>query len=91
MKLEVGHLRKVAGMFFDCLEKRGGSIELNVDYYWIVPRDDRYNMQARPASLECGQLCSDVDDLAEIQCGNLPPEPLMLRTLAAVLLAIAER
>ena len=84
-------LREALDAILRNLEEHGISeIELQDDYYWDVPQDERYGIREQPAQLDVGQLTDDVNELKRIVRGDSPPYGLGLIWLASVLRRIGE-
>ncbi|MEO0460583.1 MAG: hypothetical protein AAF219_07055 [Myxococcota bacterium] len=90
-KISVVELRAAAEKLFAHLEDSGNSdLEIDVDYYWHVPAEARYDMNHEPADLTVGQLSSDVDEILRLSRGELEPLNFGLVRLATVLQRIGE-
>lgn len=57
-------LRDSASMLIDHLERVAGEeIQLNKDYYWEIPSEQRFDPHAEPLAFTLGQLSECVDNL----------------------------
>jgi hypothetical protein len=85
--ITVSELRRAANVIFDHLEASGrGSIELTEDYYWNIPCDRLYALEAPPTeSLDLGQLTSDWEELLPVGRDHEPVPSHDLVQLAALL------
>ena len=76
----IAHLRAVAG------EK----IDIPVDYYWNLTKDQKYNPYEQPSELTMGQLSDDWSELHKVINGDAEPISYHLVWLTAILRALGE-
>ncbi len=92
MKVKVSQLRTVSTVLLDHLEKLGvDAVEVDVDYYWHVPRDQAYDPTRTAVEPDLGQLSDDWEKLKMIGRGEREPVAPALEWLGAVLRAVGER
>lgn len=48
-------------------EVEGESVALDVDYFWSIPFDVRFDPSTRPTDLTIGQLSENLDNLRQMQ------------------------
>jgi hypothetical protein len=91
MTVTTEFLRRSLDRILGYLEENGVTeLSLDEDYYWHIPKEQRYNPGDEPNHLTLGQLSDDLDLLQKIDQGALPPLRLNLGQLAAVLLLLGE-
>lgn len=91
MRVEIDQLRTVMNMLLDQLqESHGSSVDLDVDYYWWIDKDDLYDSYDRPTKLTIGQLSEDWEFLNGILAGRTDPLPFAFVWVGTILRAIGE-
>lgn len=92
MKVAVSDLRVVSAALLGHLEKLGvATVDVEVDYYWHVPRDQVYDPSRTSLDPDLGQLSEDWEKLQRIARGEREPVAPALEWLGAVLRAVGER
>jgi hypothetical protein len=91
MRIEVSELRAISAQLFSHLEKReNGWMEIPVDYYWDISKDERYKPYEEPKHFDLGQLFDDWAELQKISRGENEPIAYALVWLSSVLRAVGE-
>jgi hypothetical protein len=91
MQLSLVELRTICEKLFLHLEQQQlRVVELPVDYYWNIPKEQIYNPYQEPGKLDLGQLSDDWDELRKVLEENGQPLAYDFVGLAAVLRAIGE-
>jgi hypothetical protein len=91
MSIKLTELRAVSDKLFAHLENRGyTSIDLPVDYYWDIAKQQRFDSYQEPNQFNLGQLSDDWTELQKIQSGDASTVAYALVWLASVLRAIGE-
>lgn len=90
MNIDVSQLRAVTEKLLAHVESKRTSVEIDVDYYWDIPKDARYDPAVEPKELTLGQLSDDWDELGRIAGGQAEPLGYALVWLAAVMRAVGE-
>lgn len=90
MTVDVEELRKIVAILLDEVERGGSTVEINDDYYWDVPKDDRYKVYASPTELTLGQLTDDWNELRRIGRGEVDALPYALVWASSILRRIGE-
>jgi hypothetical protein len=67
------------------------SIDIDVDYYWDILKEERYNPYEDPKNFSMGQLSDDISELRRVLDGDSEPVTYGLVWLASVLRAIGEK
>ena len=76
---------------FTYLDRRGvESVDIPVDYYWNVPKEQVYNPYQRPSELDLGQLTNDWRELQDLLESESDPIVYSFVWLAAILRAVGE-
>jgi hypothetical protein len=93
VKIHVRELRRITEAIYRQLEATGQSeVELTADYYWNIPADRLYEIEAPlEDSLDQGQLSSDWEELTEVGKGQGPVPSYDLAHLAAVMRFVATK
>jgi hypothetical protein len=91
VKIQVRELRRITEVIYRQLEATGQSeVELTADYYWNIPADRLYEIEAPPEdSLDQGQLSSDWEELTQVGRSHDPLPSHDLAHLSAVLRFVA--
>lgn len=67
MEINLDDLQKICDRLFQYTRARGvDSVTLEVDYYWNIPQEERYNPYKQPSELDLGQLSDDWNELQKI-------------------------
>jgi len=78
-------------MLCDHLEStRRASIEIKVDYYWVIDQEDKYMLDSEPGSLGMGQISDDWQEVQDLISGKTEPSTHVLIHLAAIMCLIGE-
>ena len=91
MQLDINKLHRVCEILFQLLEQKGVEVvEFQEDYYWNIPRNQKYNPYEEPSNLDLGQLSDNWHELQEIL--ELEREPIVyhLVWLSEIFRAIGE-
>ena len=92
MKINVAQLRTVSELLLRRLEDRGHSVvDISADYYWNIPKEQRYDREQEPKDLDMGQLSEDLCWLEKIATGEREPVGFALVWLAEILKYIGEQ
>ena len=58
--INIAELRQITELMLNHIEEvYGQTVELPVDYYWDIPDDKLYDINAEPQELNVGQLSED--------------------------------
>ncbi|GBF07122.1 hypothetical protein DAERI_120115 [Deinococcus aerius] len=92
--IRVDELEKAFTLILDGLRRRGSSLPVPDDYYWLLLEEqERYDMSAEPKTLGVGQLSEDLyflrNALADVD-GN-PLDVHLLSKLLPILQNIVDR
>lgn len=91
MIVRTGDLRAIAERLFAHLDETGrGELEITEDFYWVIPKENLYDMSRNPKNLVIVQLIDDWNDLIKIMTGDAPPIGHALVWLSAILRAVGE-
>ncbi|SRR5260221_14206217 len=90
MTVDIEELRKIVAMLLDVVESDRATVEIEDDYYWDVPKDDRYKVYVSPADLTLGQLTDDWNELRRIGRGEVDALPYALVWASSILRRIGE-
>lgn len=67
MRVDLVVLEKVAQATFKHMKELGiEHVELEMDYYWNIPSEEKYDPYNKPADLNLGQLSDDWQDIVDI-------------------------
>ncbi len=84
-------LRAISDILLDHLENTGQvSFEVESDYYWNIPFQNRYDQYIHPTELTLGQLSDDWSELEAILSGSRDPIGYALVWYASILSRIGE-
>jgi len=91
MTVEASELRRIFTLLLSHIEDCG-SAQFNIadDFYWDIPRPDRYNPYEEPHDLNLGQLSDDWANLQRIANGESVPIGYGLVWLSSILRAVGE-
>jgi hypothetical protein len=91
MRIEISDLRAVSEKLILHLEEQGiGSLEIPVDYYWNISKEQIYDPYREPSHLDMGQLTDDWNELQKLIKSNNEPLVYYFVWLAAILRAVGE-
>lgn len=91
MQISVAELREVCEVLLRHLESSGvNTIDIEKDYYWNVPVDQRYTPYEEPSSLDLGQLTDNWSELQRLRSGESEPIAYGLVWLSAILRVVGE-
>lgn len=91
MTIDIEELRAIIAKLLDAVETNGAKVEIEADYYWDVPHDDRYDRYASPTQLTIGQLSDDWNELKRIGRGEAAALPYALVWASSILRRIGEQ
>jgi hypothetical protein len=92
MKIPISELRRINLQLLDHLENCGHSlIEVDVDFYWTIKKEELYDPYKKPEALGLGQLYDEYEFLKNIIEGKSEPTAYALVWLSAVLRYIGEK
>ena len=92
--IDIHELRQITEKIFSSLEESGfKSLETDIDYYWQLNGEEKYNIAQVPREdLLVGKISDDLDNLKKlITDDELCATPLDLTWLSAVLRLIGEK
>jgi len=91
MHIKLDDLRLISEKLFAHIEEQGIELlDIPVDYYWNIPKEQVYNPYKKPSELDLGQLTDDWQELQKILTSGNQPIAYHLVWLAAILRAIGE-
>jgi len=91
MHIELTDLRQISERLFEHFEQQGqSSVDIPVDYYWNIPKEQVYDPYQEPSELNLGQLTDDWNELQKVLDAKREPIAYYFVWLAAVLRAIGE-
>lgn len=92
MKVRVEVLRAALNKLMDhAREVHGGSIDVDADLYWFVPKEALNDPEAEPRTLTLGSLDDDWSEVGAIGSGTKEPLGYGLVWASGVLRAIGDR
>jgi hypothetical protein len=91
MDVKVSQLRAATERLLAHLESKRDSVQLDVDYYWSIPAQQRYDPYAEPREFTMGQLSDDWMEVEKIAKGEAEPIGYALTWLATILSAVGEK
>lgn len=92
MQIDVSKLREISEKLLSHLENNGyDQVELEVDFYWNIPEEEKYKMENSPKDLDIGQLDEDWDFLQELLKQDHEPIGYEFVWLGKILEAIGEK
>jgi hypothetical protein len=90
-RIQIAELKRITNQLLDHIEKSEvESVEISADYYWHVPKDERYDHYKKPAELSIGQLSDDWMELKKILDGENKPIAFALVWLSNILRYVGE-
>lgn len=91
MRIPVADLRKVADRLFDHMNSIGISeVDIQSDFYWAIPKQERRDVYKDPTGLTTGQLSDDWHELQMILSGESEPIAFAFVWLSALLREVGE-
>lgn len=91
MKISVAQLRAVTELVLKRLEDRGHLIvDISADYYWNIPKEQKYDREQDPKDLTIGQLSEDWSWLEKIATGEREPVIFALVWLGEIFRYVGE-
>ena len=92
MQINVSDLRIAAEKLLAHVEEaHGASIEIDADFYWNIPEEERLDPYKQPSELEVGQLVDDWDKIQKFARGQEDPVSYGLVWLSALLRTIGDK
>jgi hypothetical protein len=92
MKVRVDELRQLTEILFTHLEAEGRQeFDIDDDYYWVIPSEQRYNPLEAPKELTLGQLTDEWEWLSQVRQGQSEPIAYHLVWLSSVLCRVGEK
>jgi hypothetical protein len=92
LEISIDEFRKATEVILCRIEERGHrTVDIDVDFYWAVPKKHRYDPYKQPSELTMGQLTEDWRELQGISTGTREPAGYALTWLPAVAVALGER
>jgi hypothetical protein len=84
-------LQKTFATITELITARGHStLDIREDYFWHIPRDERYRLEEDPDSFTVGRLKDSYEFVERIARGDSDPIPFGLVWLADLLREIGE-
>ncbi len=91
MKVQIDKLEIVLYKILDHVKKNhGNSIEIEYDYFWNIPKEERYDPYNEPKRLDIGQLSDNLQEIAKIADGSNEPIAFGLVWISNILRFIGE-
>lgn len=93
MLIKTDDLRKAVAVMLSHLDETGqNSVEIEDDYYWVIPQKECYNPYSTPTAtnLTLGQLSDDWNEISSIISGQREPIGYSLVWLAAIIRRVGE-
>jgi hypothetical protein len=92
MRVKTEELRHAALALLQHLDEGGQrEFEIDEDFYWEVPTDQRYAPYEKPKELSMGQLSDDWSEVMQMSSGDREVLGYGLVWLAAVLRRVGEK
>jgi hypothetical protein len=91
MKVNLGDLQSVIDQMLVSIARETEAIDIDVDFYWNVPLELRYDPYSEPSELTMGQLSDDWSELQRIRSGQAEAIPYALVWAAAILRRVGEQ
>jgi len=92
MIVRVSELAKISEKLIEHLrDVTGETIDISVDYYWHIPKAEKYDQYEQPSQLNIGQISDDWNELQKLLYDDTKPLSHYLIWLAAVERAIGEQ
>ncbi|MBE9064063.1 hypothetical protein [cf. Phormidesmis sp. LEGE 11477] len=91
MNVELKEIENALQSIFSHLYSSGmNSVEIGKDFYWHIPKADRYEPYEQPSNFTMGQLSSDLENLNKISSGDEQPLAYSLIWVASILRYLGE-
>ena len=91
MEVSIQELKSVADKLFAHLQRDGKDVvEVPHDFYWSIPKEERYDPYSIASQPTLGQLSDDLFELRRIVHGEAEPIAYGLVWLASIIRAIGE-
>jgi hypothetical protein len=91
MKINVEDLARASNLLFEHLQKEGVNvIDIDADYYWNIPKEQRYEPYTEPSQFNLGQLTDDLQEVTAILNGEKEPTGYALVWLSALMRSVGE-
>lgn len=92
MLITLSEIKKISEILFDKLKENGyDNIEIDKDYYWCIPTEQRYDVYKEPHSFTIGQLTDDWNELTKLLSSDKEAITYGLVWLSTILKAIGEK
>jgi len=91
MEIEISKLRAIFEKLMSHLEKRSRSVIVDEDFYWVIPKEFKYDVYKEPTEFGIGQLTDDWQEMEKVLNGQHDPIAYDLVWFAAVVAAIGEK
>ena len=92
MQVKLETLEKVVHAIFEHMRDLGvEEVELEKDYYWHIPFEQKYDVYNQPTDLTIGQLTDDWQDIVNIAGDSSNILCVHLRDVSAILRYIGEK
>jgi hypothetical protein len=92
MKVSTDELRRATLLLLRHLDDTGQSeVEIDDDFYWNVPEEQRYDAYEKPEELTVGQLSDDWAEIQAILDGKRKPVGRAVVWLAAIMRRVGEK
>lgn len=91
MNVSLRDLQLVIDQLLVSAARETQTIDIDVDFYWDVPVELRYDPYVKPEQMSLGQLSDDWSELQKIHEGDADAVPYALVWAAAVLRRVGEQ
>lgn len=92
MRVKLETLEKVIHVAFEHMREHGvEELELDKDYYWNIPSEEKYDRYDQPTNLDLGQLSEDWRDIVNISENTSDILCVHLRAVSSIMRYIAEK
>jgi hypothetical protein len=92
MKVTTDEVRRAAMALLTHLDETGQSeVEIEEDFYWHIPEQERYDTYAKPKEFTVGQLSDDWAEIQAILAGRRKPVGMAMVWLASVMRRMGEK
>jgi hypothetical protein len=92
MDVRISDLRAVAERLLEHLQETDREvISIDHDYYWVIPKEQRYEPDEEPKEFTLGQLSDDFRELMRIKNGEVEPIGYALVWLSSLLRVVGEK
>jgi hypothetical protein len=91
-RIQLLEIRELCDRTLAALEQAvDGDLDLHIDYFWSIPRAERYNVYSQPSELTVGQVSEELENLRRLaEQGDASFVPQSLRWLGSILTAIGD-